>query len=92
MIRSVQGEGAGPKLVIYPNPSMDGRVQLVFEDANSARHIVISDMNGRIVRQVSNVLNSSLSIDGLNVGLYTARVINQATGESTLQKFVIQQK
>jgi hypothetical protein len=92
VIRSVQGEGAGPKLVIYPNPSMDGRVQLVFEDANSARHIVISDMNGRIVRQVSNVLNSSLSIDGLNVGLYTARVINQATGESTLQKFVIQQK
>ena len=92
VIRSVQGEGAGPKLVIYPNPSMDGRLQLVFEDANSTRHIVIIDMNGRIVRQLSNVSNSSISIDGLNVGLYTARVINQATGESTLQKFVIQQK
>lgn len=92
VIRSVQGEGAGPKLVIYPNPSVDGRVQLVFEDANSSRHIVISDMSGRIIRQFSNVLNSSMGIDGLNPGLYTARVINQATGESTLQKFVIQQK
>jgi hypothetical protein len=92
VVRSVQGEGAGPKLVIYPNPSFDGRVQLVFEDASSTRHIVISDMNGRIVRQVSNVLNSSMTVDGLNAGLYTARVINQATGESTIQKFVIQQK
>lgn len=92
VIRSVQGEGAGPKLVIYPNPSTDGRVQMVFEDANSARHIVISDMSGRIVRQYSNVLNSSMTIDGLSSGLFTARVINQATGESTLQKFVIQQK
>lgn len=92
VIRSVQGEGAGPKLVIYPNPSVDGRVQLVFEDANNSRHIVISDLSGRIVRQINNVLNSSLSIDGLNAGVYTARVINQATGESVLQKFVIQQK
>jgi len=38
------------------------------------------------------VINSSITVDGLNAGLYTARVIDQSTGESTLQKFVIQQK
>lgn len=91
-VRSVQGDGAGPKMVIYPNPSFDGRVQIVFEDAGSNRHVVVSDMNGRIVRQLNNVNSSSVVVDGLNAGLYTARVINQATGESTLQKFVIQQK
>jgi hypothetical protein len=91
-VRSVQGDGAGPKMVIYPNPSFDGRVQIVFEDAGSSRHVVVSDMNGRIVRQMNNVNSSSVVVDGLNAGLYTARVINQATGESTLQKFVIQQK
>jgi hypothetical protein len=79
-------------MVIYPNPSFDGRVQIVFEDAGSSRHVVVSDMNGRIVRQMNNVNSSSVVLDGLNAGLYTARVINQATGESTIQKFVIQQK
>jgi hypothetical protein len=91
-VRSVQGEALGSKVVIYPNPSFDGRVQVVFADGASTRHVVISDMSGRIVRQLNGVINSSITVDGLNAGLYTARVIDQSTGESTLQKFVIQQK
>lgn len=91
-VRSVQGLGGVSKLVIYPNPSFDGRVQVVFEDANMARHLVITDMGGRIVRQFNNVNGSSLVVDGLTPGLYTARVIDRASGESIIQKFVVQQK
>lgn len=91
-IRSVQGEGSGTKLVIYPNPSFDGRVQVVFQDAIAVRHLVITDMGGRIVRQFNNINTSSVTVDRLTAGLYTARVIDQTTGESILQKFVVQQK
>lgn len=91
-VRSVQGLGGASKLVIYPNPSFDGRVQVVFEDGNQTRHLVITDMGGRIVRQFNNVSGSSLVVDGLTPGLYTARVIDRATGDGIIQKFVVQQK
>jgi hypothetical protein len=31
-IRSVRGEGQANRIILYPNPSTDGKVKVVFED------------------------------------------------------------
>jgi hypothetical protein len=91
-IRSVRGESQAPQLLIYPNPSMDGKVNLVFEDRNATRTISVSDMTGREVKQYRNSTASSLQIDGLNDGLYTLRITDINTTTTTVEKILVKKR
>jgi hypothetical protein len=88
-IRAIRGEGSVGKIVIYPNPSTDGKVNVVFEDNSAVRDVIVNDMQGRIVQSFKGITNNILVIDRLASGFYTIKVTNRTTAASSVQKVVI---
>ncbi|ANE51745.1 T9SS type A sorting domain-containing protein [Flavisolibacter tropicus] len=91
-IRSVGGESQAAQLLVYPNPSTDGKVNLVFEDKNATHSISVSDMTGREVKQYRNITAGSLQIDGLNDGIYTLHITDINTAATTVQKIIVKKR
>ena len=91
-IRSVRGIGQNDKTIVYPNPSYDGRVNVVFEEVNSIRNITLSDMSGRNIKQWKSVSNNNIQIENLAPGFYTMRIVNTETGEQDVQKIVVNKR
>jgi hypothetical protein len=88
-IRAVRGEGQKGKTIVYPNPSSDGKVNVVFEDKEVSRDVSLMDMNGRVIKQWKKVMNNTLQIENLVTGFYTLRIINTETGEQIVEKIVV---
>ncbi len=88
-IRTVRGEQQGGKTLVYPNPTRNGIVKLIFESLNSKRDIFVSDMSGRIVKQWRGVTSDNLEITNLDPGMYMIRVVDQEAGTSTSDKLVV---
>ncbi len=88
--RSVKGEGASSKLLVYPNPSNDGKVNVVFED-QLAKTVVVRDMSGRMIKQFKNVVNN-LSIINLENGMYSIQVTDLSTATITVEKVIIKKR
>jgi hypothetical protein len=88
-IRAIRGEGAVGKVVLYPNPSSDGKVNVVFEDNTAIRDIIVNDMQGKVVRSFRGISNNILVIEKLTTGFYTIKVTNRITNASSVHKVVI---
>jgi hypothetical protein len=91
-VRSVRGEAQMGSIIIYPNPSMDGKVYVSFEETTPPREVSLADMSGRIIRQWKSVTNNSITIENLTPGLYTLRAFIPATGEQQVQKIVVNKR
>lgn len=91
-IRSVRGENQLGKTIVYPNPSNDGKVKIIFEDASGTRSITVSDVSGRTVRQVNGITNNNVTIENLNPGIYTIRITVPETGEQMVEKVVVNKR
>lgn len=92
-IRSVRGEQQASRTVLYPNPSADGTVNVVFEDeGTSRRDIFLTDMSGRIVKQWKGYSNNSLQIDNLRSGMYTVRIVDNDKGTQLNEKIIVNRK
>jgi len=85
----VRGEGQASKIILYPNPSSDGKVRVVFEDMTGTRDVSLTDMSGRLIRQWQGVANNNLEITSLTAGYYSLRVINRETGEQSVEKIAV---
>lgn len=92
LIRSVRGDGQKGKTIVFPNPSNDGNLNVVFEDKDVSRNISLTDVNGRIIKQWKNVLSNTLQIENLLTGFYTLRIINSETGEQIVEKIVVKSR
>ena len=92
LIRSVRGDGQKGKTIVFPNPSNDGNVSVVFEDKDVSRNVSLTDVNGRVVKQWKNVLSNTLQIENLLTGFYTLRIINSETGEQIVEKIVVKNR
>ena len=88
-IRSVRGDGQAGKISIYPNPTADGKVYVVFDDASVARNIYVSDLNGRTVKEFRSVRTNDLTITNLQPGMYMVKVVVPERGEQVIQKIVV---
>ncbi len=88
-IRAIRGSGLSAGLLIYPNPSTDGKVNIVFEDNKSAVDVSLSDMNGRTIKQWRKVTSSALQINNLTPGMYTLRIVNSQSGEQVVEKIMV---
>jgi hypothetical protein len=88
-IRAIRGDGNISKIVIYPNPSADGKVNVVFEDNTAIRDVFVNDMQGKVVRSFKGISNNILVIEKLTTGFYTIKVTNRTTNASSVQKVVI---
>ena len=91
-IRAVRAGGQKGKTIIYPNPSNDGRINVVFADLNTIRDVSLLDMNGRVTKQWKGVANNTIQIDNLTAGFYTIRIIDTETGEQTVEKIVVKKR
>ncbi|MBI5858508.1 MAG: T9SS type A sorting domain-containing protein [Sphingobacteriales bacterium] len=91
-IRSVRGDGQAGTVIVYPNPTIDGKVKVSFEDALSVRDVSVMDMNGRLVKQYKGITNNNLQIENLQPGMYTLKVVVPATGEQTVTKIVVNKR
>ncbi|HVG40140.1 MAG TPA: T9SS type A sorting domain-containing protein [Chitinophagaceae bacterium] len=89
-IRSVRGvEENGAKMSIFPNPSATGKVTLLFENATTKRDVIITDVAGRIVKQLNGVSGSSLLVENLTEGVYHVQVADLNQTKMTVQKIII---
>jgi hypothetical protein len=88
-IRSVRGDGQIGKTVVYPNPSVDGKVNVLFDASSAKRTIMLVDMNGRTIQQWNNFTANSLHIENLTTGFYRLQISNMETGEQSVHKVVI---
>ena len=91
-IRAVRAGGQKGKTIIYPNPSNDGKVNIVFADVNVIRDVSLTDMNGRVIKQWKGIANNNIQIDNLMAGFYTIRIIDTETGEQTVEKIVVKKR
>jgi hypothetical protein len=87
-IRAIRGEGTVGKIVVYPNPSVDGKVNVVFED-NTVRDIQVNDMQGKVIRSYKGITNNILVIERLTSGFYTIKITNRNTAASSVEKVVV---
>ena len=91
-IRLVRGDGQAGKIILYPNPSLDGSLKIVFEDMGGTRDVSLTDMNGRLIRQWAGITNNNLQINNITSGYYSLRVINRETGEQSVEKVVVSKR
>lgn len=88
-IRSVIGDGQKMKTIIYPNPTFDGKVNVVFEDAKGTRDVSLMDASGRIVKQWKGITSNNIQIDNLVPGMYSLRIVIRETGEQSAEKIIV---
>lgn len=91
-IRAVRAGGQKGKTIVYPNPSADGKVNVVFADVNVPRDVSLSDINGRIIKRWKGVTTNIIQIDNLIAGFYTVRIIDTESGEQTVEKIVVKKR
>jgi hypothetical protein len=91
-VRSVRGDGQLGKVIVYPNPSMDGKVNVSFEDATTSREVSLYDMSGRTLKQWKAVTSNNITIENLTPGMYTLRVVMPETGEQVVNKIVVNKR
>ena len=89
IIRAIRGENIAAKLLVYPNPSSTGNINVVFENGTGVRDISVSDATGRLVKSFKSITNSVLLIENLRKGFYTLKVTNRTTAASSVEKVVI---
>lgn len=88
-VRSVRGEGQPNGTVIFPNPSSNGKVNVIFESVRDQMDLSLVDMSGRILKQWQNYSDNSLQITNLQPGMYNLRILNRNTGAVSNEKIVV---
>jgi hypothetical protein len=91
-IRTVRGEAQIGKIIVYPNPTFDGKVKVSFEDVSILRDVSLMDMNGRVLYQWKALRDNNITIENLFPGMYTLRVVVPESGEQTVQKIVVNKR
>ena len=86
--RSVAGQQQLGRLIVYPNPSDNGRVSIVLEEAKGLHDASLLDISGKSIRQWKGITNN-FTVDNLNPGVYHLRIISRETGKQSIEKILI---
>lgn len=87
--KQVRGENFMSKMIVYPNPSQTGRINLVFERA-TPKEISVFDLAGRMVYQTAAYKNNQLAMDLQKAGVYIVKTIDKETNEIFQEKIIVQ--
>jgi hypothetical protein len=87
-VKMVRGEEASAGLTVFPNPSSTGKAMLVFDNA-AVRDIIVSDVSGRTVKQLSGITSANTVIDQLAGGFYNIQVADRTTNETTTVRLIV---
>jgi hypothetical protein len=87
-IRAVRGYEQKGRIIVYPNPSA-GKVNVVFDDFEGTRDVVLIDMSGRAIRQWKGLTGNNLQIENLGKGMYSLKITVRETGQQNVEKIVV---
>lgn len=87
-IRFVRGMGQTTGVLVYPNPSVNGQVNVLFDEP-AKRDIALLDNTGRMIRQWRGFNGNLLQIDNLHTGSYIIQVISADTRQKITRKFQV---
>jgi len=88
-VKLVRGDVQKGKITVYPNPSADGSVNVAFDNKEATRDVTVTDMFGRIVKQLRGNTNNTLRIENLLPGIYIIRVVERETGNQSIERITI---
>ena len=88
-IRLVKGINQDGKLLVYPNPSMNGQLYVVLDNMGDQINIQLINMNGKLVKEWNDLGNGRLTIGNISSGMYTLRVWRRDTNEVMNVKVII---
>ena len=88
-IRAVRGDGQKEKTIVYPNPSRDGSINVVFDKQDGVRDVYLSDPTGRIIKKWDGLTENILEIKNLAGGLYILRIVVRETGNQSVEKVLV---
>ena len=88
-VRAVRGEGQSAQTIVYPNPSRDGSVNVVFNNQDGARNVYLMDSYGRTLKKWEGITGNTMEIRNLNTGMYTLRIVVSGTGEQSVEKILV---
>jgi hypothetical protein len=91
-IRTLRGMAQFAKTIVFPNPSMDGKVSVVFEEAKSLRDLILIDMSGKVLQQWRGIANNNHQIENLQSGVYTLRIIDRESGNQVNEKIIVNRR
>lgn len=87
-IRSVEGLKGQAKILMYPNPSIGGPVNVVFPDSD-ARDIQLTDLVGRVHASWRSYKMQDLVVSKLTPGTYLLRVTNVKSRKSDILRLSV---
>ncbi|MBL7728968.1 MAG: T9SS type A sorting domain-containing protein, partial [Dinghuibacter sp.] len=87
-IRVVRNDKQLPQLEIYPNPSK-GIVNIVIPGDAGIADVIVSDMRGNRVQHIQSSPDRTITLNPLQPGIYTVRVINKLTGDNHIGRIVV---
>jgi hypothetical protein len=86
--RGVRGLEEISKVTVYPNPGTSGNINVLF-GSSAMRDIVITDLNGKVVKQWNSYRDDNMAIGGLRTGVYMLIITNKVTSEKLAHKLVV---
>jgi hypothetical protein len=86
--RGVRGLEEISKVTVYPNPGTSGNMNVMF-GSSGVRDIVITDLNGKVVKQWNSYRDDNMAIGGLRTGVYMLIITNKTTSEKLAHKLVV---
>ncbi|MBI5858147.1 MAG: T9SS type A sorting domain-containing protein [Sphingobacteriales bacterium] len=87
-IRMIKGYGQSVKLLVFPNPSPDGQINVVMENINTATVLQLIDMNGKVVKSWANIINNKIVMEGIKSGIYILRAWSDGNEAVNVKLFV----
>lgn len=87
--RIVKGPNEVRKLMMFPNPGTNGKINVLFDDESSSKNVIVYDATGRAIKSFKNLVGANLTIDQLKPGMYNIQVINTTSQTISSDKFII---
>lgn len=88
-IRMVKGMDQSGRLLVFPNPSPDGNLNIVLDNMGTDLNVRLIDMNGRLVKEWDRVTNGKIFVSQVASGMYTLRVYEKNTGQVHQMKVIV---
>ena len=89
-IRAVEGIKTKSQVLIYPNPSTNGDINVTFNTPDS-KNIQLMDINGRVIRNWNSFTTQGLKLEKMKPGIYLLKINNNVTNTAEVNRIVISQ-
>lgn len=77
------------KVEIFPNPAVNGRIEIVFSKANTNSSVQLFDISSRLLQTITHINTTKQVIGNLNPGVYFVKITDAASEETIVKRVVV---